>query len=150
MPDAVRSALRGGRDHHRRQQRPAFPLLTVDDAGFPHVCLLAADQIDVHEDGERLGVSVSGRGTTEFLRVRGRATLIVIEGEEAHYLKCQVVASVSVDGRTGFVLAVGSHKADSAGVDLTPIEFSFSEELATAEDWSRDLSVLRALRNIED
>lgn len=150
IPEPARLAL-GDASASTAAERPAFALLTVDDDGFPHVCLLAAQQLDLHDDPGLLGVSVAGRHTAEFLRDKGKATLVVVEGTAAHYLKCEVVADVVVERRSGFTLAVRDHKADSAGVELTPITFRFSEQLAVSERWSRDRAVLRALRHtVED
>jgi hypothetical protein len=135
----------GGAELFARPTSQAFPLLTVDAGGRPHVCLLCAAQLAVLADRQEIALSIAGRTTCENLRARPVATLVAIGGTTAHYLKGTVVRDVTVEGRAGFVLHVDDHKADSAGVELSPVLFRFSPELAIEERWSRDAAVLRAL-----
>jgi hypothetical protein len=131
-------------DHGSTSQ--AFALLTVAESGHPHVCLLSVAQVDVSGDDETVFVSIAGRTTCQNLLARGLATLIAIEGATAHYVKASVAFSTVVGGRMGFALAVDELKADSAGVELRPLSFRFSPELAIEERWSADETVLAALR----
>lgn len=145
IPDQALFAMSGDRDVLHAEHQ-AFPLLTVDDEGYPHVCLLASEQFVVEPSGEHIAVSIAGRGTAANLKARGKATLVAVEGQVAHYVKCRVVDAEVVEGREGFMLEVHGYKADSAGVDLRSLAFRFSAQLAIEERWSRDRAVLAAVR----
>ena len=67
-----------------------LPLCTVDEAGFPHVALLGVWEV-VAWDAATVRFAVAGRsGTAANLRRTGRATLIVLDGAGAHYVKLRV------------------------------------------------------------
>jgi hypothetical protein len=144
IPDEALQALSGDATAVQTEHQ-AFPLLSVDEEGFPHVCLLASEQFAVEPSGERVAVSIAGRGTAANLHARRTATLVAVAGQVAHYIKCRVVDAQVVDGRAGFLLEVQDYKADSAGVELTALAFRFSAQLAIEERWSRDRIVLAAL-----
>jgi hypothetical protein len=143
IPDMARASLSPAASESASLQ-PAFPLLTVDDDGFPHVCLLASEQVAVVGD-DLVAVSVAGSTTVRNLHDRGVATIVAVAGQFAHYLTCHVAQMCVIEGRHGFLLAVQAHKADTAGVDLSPIAFRFSPDLAIEERWHRDRAVLAAL-----
>jgi hypothetical protein len=67
-----------------------LPLCTVDEAGFPHVALLGAWEV-VAWDAVTLRVAIAGRShSAENLRRTGRATLVIVDGQGAHYVKLRV------------------------------------------------------------
>src|SRR5262249_29532951 len=108
----------------------AIPLLTVDSAGFPHVALLSRDQLRPgRPDGEPFA-SVWGPGTRANLLATRRATVVLIAAQAAYYLKLSVVRTVEHAGRLGAMLRVAGCTTDSAGVDLSPLGFRRSAELA--------------------
>jgi hypothetical protein len=123
----------------------AIPLLTVDHAGFPHVALLSRNQLRPgHHDGELLA-SVRGPGTRANLLATRRATVILVAAQAAYYLKLSVVRTVEHAGRLGVMLRIAGCTTDSAGVQLSPLGFRRSAELAEREGWDADAEVLDVL-----
>ena len=123
----------------------AIPLLTVDEAGFPHVALLSRGQLRAGQDPAELLAAVWGPGTRANLLARGRATVVLVSGQVAYYLKLTVVSTVEHAERLGVVLRLAGCTMDSAGVDLSPLGFRFSEDLAEREGWEADAQVLDLL-----
>ena len=124
----------------------AFPFLTVDAGGLPHVALLSGRELRVGGDGSLL-VAVAGAGTQANLRERGVATLVAVEGTTAHSVKLRVRSVADAPPLLGAVLDVveGGHKADSLGIPLRPIAYDVHPDLARLERWDRTDAVLRAL-----
>jgi hypothetical protein len=122
----------------------AFPFLTVDEAGFPHVALLSRAELGVSPGGEVLAVVASTR-TRSNLERGGMAGLIAVEGTTAHYAKLRVVRTIEAGPVLGCALAVAEHKADSLGIPLSPVSFTTTARIAQAEDWAASDRLLRAL-----
>jgi hypothetical protein len=123
----------------------AVPLLTVDEAGFPHVALLSRGQLRAGQHPAELLAAVWGPTTRANLLARGRATVVLVSGQVAFYLKLTVVSTVEHAQRLGVVLRMAGCTTDSAGVDLSPLGFRFSAELAEREGWAADAQVLDVL-----
>jgi hypothetical protein len=123
----------------------AIPLLTVDDAGFPHVALLSRGQLRAGQNPAELLAAVWGPGTRANLLARRRATVVLVSGQAAFYLKLTVASTVEHAQRLGVVLRAAGCTTDSAGVDLSPLGFRFSAELAEREGWAADAEVLDLL-----
>jgi hypothetical protein len=123
----------------------AIPLLTVDKAGFPHVALLSRGQLRAGRGPGELLAAVWGPGTTANLRATRRATVVLIGGQVAYYLKLSVVSTVEHAARLGVVLRLAGCSTDTAGVDLSPLGFRHSAELAEREGWDADAQVLALL-----
>jgi hypothetical protein len=123
----------------------AVPLLTVDEAGFPHVALLSRAQLRPARHPAELLAAVWGPGTRANLLARRRATVVLVSGQTAYYIKCTVAGTVEHAQRLGVVLRLAGCTADSAGVDLSPLGFRFSAELAGREGWEADAQVLDLL-----
>jgi hypothetical protein len=123
----------------------AIPLLTVDDAGFPHVALLSRAQLRPGKDAAELLAAVWGPGTRANLLARERATVVLVSGQTAYYIKCTVAGTAERAQRLGVVLRLAGCTADSAGVDLSPLGYRFSAELAGREGWAADAEVLDLL-----
>ena len=70
---------------------------------------------------------------------------MVVSGQTAYYLKLDVCATVEDAGRLGAVLRPRQCLADSAGVDLAPMAFRRSADLAARERWDDDARVLDLL-----
>ncbi|HWG02334.1 MAG TPA: hypothetical protein VG164_10890 [Trebonia sp.] len=121
VPAGLARLLAGRPDVGAAEQ--AFPLLTVDDAGFPHVALLSKAEIDVTPDGSAVLAVIASRRTRANLGRDGRAGLIAIGGTVAHYAKLSVVRAIDTPAALGCVLRVAEHKADSLGIPLSPIGF---------------------------
>jgi hypothetical protein len=123
----------------------AIPLLTVDPGGFPHVALLSRAQLrDAGTGRDLLAVVWAGR-TSAHLRATGLATVILVGGQLAWYLKMSVVGFVSREGRFGVILRLVQCVSDTAGVDLVPMGYRGSPELAVEEGWDADKEVLDVL-----
>lgn len=123
----------------------AIPLLTVDHAGFPHVALLSRNQLRPGcRDGEVLA-SVWGSRTKANLLATQRATVVLVAAQAAYYLKLSVVSTIEHSDRLGVVLRIVGCTIDSAGVDLSPLGFRRSAELAEREGWDADAVVLDLL-----
>ena len=73
----------------------ALPLLTVDEHGFPHVCLLS--RAEVEADAEEVRAVIASRRTRGNLERDGRACLVVVSGTTAHYLKMQLTRARAVE-----------------------------------------------------
>ena len=123
----------------------AYVLMTVDPWGYPHVALLSGDQVRLTLGEDELVAVVWGEHTRAHLNDTGRATLLVADDRSAHYLKLQVVDSVEQPARLGVVLRLTSWTHDTAGVDLAPMAFRRSAELAAREGWELDGAVLDLL-----
>jgi hypothetical protein len=127
------------------QHEAAFPLLTVDDEGFPHVCLLSRAELEA--DAGEVRAVIASRNTRAHLERDGRASLVVVEGTTAHYLKLAVDRSHDIDGRLAVAFSPSDHRADSLGIPLTPIGYTPSDDLSDLERW--DLSA-RGLAELRD
>lgn len=123
----------------------AFPFLTVDGEGLPHVALLSAVELAAGDDGSSVHAAMASPTTRMNLHRSGAATLVAVEGSTAHSVKLRLRRSLDAEGLLGAVLDVVSHKADSVGVALSPISYVATEELATLERWDRTARVLALL-----
>ncbi|MGP4020622.1 hypothetical protein [Saccharopolyspora sp. 5N708] len=144
VPEDLAGLLRGWPRIHVDEQ--AFPLLTVDESGFPHVALLSRAELDVDADrGAILAVVASGQ-TRANIRRCGQATLIAVHGEVAHYAKLRTASTTDQDGLLGCVFRLVSHKRDSLGIPLAPIGFQPTAEIVEMEHWARTRNLLDRLR----
>jgi hypothetical protein len=143
LPEPVAALLRGG--VHVGEPAQAFPFLTVDESGAPHVALVSGQEAAVGADGSLLVVLGSPTTRANLLR-SGRATLVAVEGVTAHSVKLALRRSVEDEGLLAAVLDVTSHKADSVGVPLSPIGYVPTDELVALEHWDRSSRVLDRLR----
>lgn len=142
LPEPVAILLRAGVQVGEPAQ--AFPLLTVDAAGHPHVALLSARELDVAGDGA-VHAALASPTTRANLSRDGRATVLAIEGTTAHTVKLQVRRTLELEGVMGVVFDTVSHKADSIGIDLSPVSFVPTEDLGRLEHWDRTARVLAEL-----
>jgi hypothetical protein len=141
VPEQVVALLTGSPAPGVEEQ--ALPFLTVDEAGFPHVALLS--RAEARADARRVVVAVASRRTRGNLLRTGRATLIGVAGDTAHYLKLEVVRTLEVDGLLGCDLRPVEHVADSAGMPLSPIGYRPTQALAEAESWQATAALLDRL-----
>src|SRR5262245_49186078 len=143
VPDQLAELLEGAPEVDADEQ--AFPFLTVDDQGFPHVALLSRSELDVQPGRAEVLAAVGSPRTRANLRRDGRAGLVAVGGTVAHYAKLRVTRSLELDGLLGCALEVVEHKGDSLGIPLQPIGFRTSAEVARAERWEASARLLRAL-----
>ena len=129
VPSVVAEVLRGHPAVGSTEQ--AFPFLTVDPAGFPHVCLLSRAELDVVDDEIR-AVIASTRSAANLER-SGLATLLAISGSTSHYLKLRMQRHRSAGGVLTAAFAVADHIVDSLGIPLTPITCLVPENLDVLE-----------------
>jgi hypothetical protein len=143
VPEEIRQALDGRPDTGAWD--PMFPLLTVDEAGYPHVCLLSRTELTTHQD--RVLAVVASRHTIENLHRDGLATLLVVSTDGALYLKMHAEHTVEAEpGVLGVSFEVRSVKRDGVGVPLEPARFLVTAGLEAAEDWYLSRQVLDQLR----
>ncbi|HLI40656.1 MAG TPA: hypothetical protein VKV35_03315 [Streptosporangiaceae bacterium] len=122
---------------------PMFPLLTADDRGFPHVCLLSRSELDA--DGQHVYAVLASRNTIANVRRDGKATLLAVGGETAVSVKLGVTESIDDDGWLGIACRVVSVKRDSLRLPLRPPQYLVSEAVSVTEDWARSERLLAAL-----
>lgn len=142
IPDEVVAALAGTPVPGVPEQ--ALPLLTMDDVGFPHVCLLS--RAEVEADTDEVRVAVASTRTRANLGRDGRACLLVVETTNAHYLKLRVTRALVNEGRLGAALELVEHRPDSLGIPLDPIRFTPTDALAQLENWDLSAGTLIAVR----
>lgn len=118
---------------------PMFPLLTVDDPGFPHVCLLSRAELGADE--RYVYAVLASPTTTANLRRRPAATLLVIAGDTAHYLKLRVARSSS-SAPLAVAFELASAATDSLSIPLTPPRYLVDSSLPVREAWSRSADLL--------
>ena len=121
----------------------AFLLLTCDATGLVDVCLLSRTEVAPAPDGVR--AVVASTKARRNLAASGRATLVVVSGDAAHYLGLEVRRTVEGDGAVGVELGVVRYLRDDVGVELHPLRFRAEERLRVAERWERTAALLARL-----
>ncbi len=123
-----------------------IPLLTVDSAGYPHVCLLSRAELDA--DADRIYAVVASPTTKSNLTRDRRATLVVFQSAAAHYCKLDVIALEEDGGHLGVAFAVSSSKVDGDGsVDMEPPRYLPTDAIASGEHWVHSRELLASLRS---
>lgn len=142
IPGDVVGALSGFPEHGAWD--PMFPLLTIDEAGFPHVCLLSRSELDADES--RIFAVVASGGTKENIRRSRVATLVVVLSDAALYCKLRATElDDSEPGLLGVAFWLHSFKSDGIGVPLKSSCFLASEEVEEQEDWTSRRRLLARL-----
>jgi hypothetical protein len=140
VPPEVVAALAGSPEVGAWE--PMFPLLTVDESGFPHVCLLSRAELD--SDLHHVYAVLASPTTVTNLSRRPAATLMVIVDDCAYYLKLGVI-HVSGSGLQAVVFEVISSVSDSLAIPLTPPRYLVASSLPVAEAWARSAELLSSL-----
>jgi hypothetical protein len=143
IPEVLRGLLDGRPAVGDREQ--AFPFLTVDEAGFPHVALLSRAEIRVGPDGREVLAVVASRRTRANLERDGRAGLVAVEGTTAHYAKLRVGRAIDAGGVLACAMSLTEYKADSLGIPLSPVSFVTTVEIARLEGWAASEELLQRL-----
>lgn len=143
LPAALAALLAGRPAADSTEQ--AFPLLTVDAAGFPHVALLSRAEVEVSPAGDALLAAIASERTRANLLRERRCTVIAVGGQTAHYAKFTVSATLSAPPLLGCELRLADYKADSLGIDLSPAEYTATSGLAQLEHWDRSQALLDRL-----
>jgi Pyridoxamine 5'-phosphate oxidase len=121
---------------------PMFPLLTVDELGFPHVCLLSRAELD--SDAASVYAALASPTTVSNLTRRPTATLMVIVDDSAYYLKLRVVRTTG-SVLTGVVFEVISSVRDSLAIPLSPPRYLVTSSLPVTEAWAQSAELLSRL-----
>lgn len=145
LPEEVREVVDGLPAVGQLDQ--AFSLLTVDPDGVVDVCLLS--RTEVATAGTRLRFVVGSSKARRNLRASGRATLVAVSGDAAHYLALQLVRSLEEDGAMAAELDVVRSLRDDLGVELLPMRFRVDEKLRMIERWDRTGELLERLARTE-
>jgi len=114
---------------------PAFALLTVDEEGSVDVCLLSRTELRASE--RSLGIVVASSKARRNLRSRGRATLLAVVDNVAHYLTLLVEQMIEEEGAMAVRMTPLRHLRDDLGIELHPILFRVDERLEVMERWER-------------
>ncbi|MDT7693735.1 MAG: hypothetical protein QOI75_3102 [Pseudonocardiales bacterium] len=146
IPVELRSALAG---------RPTvgdwdvmFPWLTIDDAGFPHVCLLSRAELDA--DRDRVHAVLASPTTISNLRRHPQATLVAIDEHAATYAKLTVARGITDGSWLGVTCTLASVKRDGLPIPLQPPRYLATDTVAASEDWQRAAQLLTRLASLRD
>ena len=120
----------------------AFPFVTVDEEGFPHVMLLCTAELLATPGREALLVAIASRNARANLARNGVATLIAADGIAAHYAKLRVHDTEEHDRFTLYSCHLAEYKRDSLGIPLRPMDFHATEEIAESERWTATRAAL--------
>lgn len=121
-----------------------IPLLTVDEAGYPHICLLSRAELDA-DTNHIYGVVASRVSKSNILRDR-RATLIVFTVGAAYYAKLDAALIKEEGHLLGVVFTLHSIKKDGdESFHMEAPRYLPTNEIALMEHWARSRSFLREL-----
>jgi hypothetical protein len=140
VPPEVLAALAGSPEVGAWE--PMFPLLTVDESGFPHVCLLS--RAELVSDLHHFYAVLASPTTVTNLSRRPAATLMVIVDDCAYYLKLGVIHA-SGSGLMAVVFEVTSSVSDSLAIPLMPPRYLVTSSLPVAESWAKSAELLSRL-----
>jgi hypothetical protein len=129
LPDDVVALLAGGtRDG---EWEPVFPLLTVDEDGFPRVCLLSRAELELDRGGLRC--VLHSRHTTANLRRVPSGLLIIVHGVTAYYLRLTVRQVLREERKMAVRFAVEAVEEDSLRTPLQAMAFLASSRVRAVE-----------------
>ena len=126
-------------------EEQAFPFITIDPAGRPHVALLSRAELEPAEDRDAVLAVTWSPHTTANLQRHGRATLLAVDGTVCHSLKLDLVRSTIDHGLFGCVFRVADHKRDTLGAPLHPLSYRTTPQIAHEEHWENSARALRRL-----
>lgn len=129
------------------QDEQAFPFVTVDEDGFPHVMLLCTAELLATDDRSALLVAVASANARANLARQGVATLIAADGIAAHYAKLRVRETEEHDHYTVYSCQLAHYKRDSLGIPLRPMDFQATQEIAENERWAGTRAALMRRRD---
>lgn len=121
------------------------PLLTVDEMGYPHVCLLS--RAELHADTNHIyAVVASPVSKSNVVRDR-RATLVLFTSRSAYYSKLDADL-IEEDGHMlGIVFSLHSMKVDGdESFHMETPRYLPTDEIALMEHWERSRTFLRRLQ----
>jgi hypothetical protein len=125
-----------------------IPLLTVDEGGHPHVCLLSRAELDA-DTNHVYAVVASPVSRSNIIRDR-RATLIIFTAKSAYYAKLDAATVEEDDHLLGVVFSLHSFKEDGDETfHMEPPRYLPTDAIALMEHWDLSRSFLRRLRSTE-
>lgn len=124
------------------QDEQAFPFVTVDEDGFPHVMLLCTAELLATPDRGALLVAIASATGRANLARDGVATLIAADGAAAHYAKLRVLDTEEHDHFAVYTCHVAHYKRDSLGIPLRPMDFHATKQVAENERWAATRAAL--------
>jgi len=133
VPGEIRDMLHGRPQVGAAEQ--AFPFLTVDAEGFPHVALLSRAELDPGARPQAVLAVVHSAGPRANVLRSRRALLVSIAGATAHYSKLALTRSIEAEGFLVCAFEMVADKADTIGVPIEPTLFPASERVAAIERW---------------
>lgn len=142
LPAGVARLLAGMPSHGSLEQ--AFPLLSVDAMGLPHVCLLSRAQLEPLPSG--VLALVGSPGTRANIARTGVATLIAVDEDGAHYCKLRRTHSLETPWALAAAFTLVGYKPDPSPVPLAPMAYVPDRGLEEAERWSQGVALLGQLR----
>ena len=146
VPEAVRAAVTGLPVIGELDQ--AFLLLTAHTSGPVDVCLLSRTELRATSDSVLL-VTTSSKARHN-LADNGRATLVAVSADAAHYLALQLRRSVADDDALACEFTVTRALKDAIGVELSCLRFRVEEKLRLQERWQRTAEMLDRLESVTD
>lgn len=138
VPDTVRAAVAGLPVVGELDQ--AFLLLTAHTSGPVDVCLLSRTELRATSHSVLL-VTTSSKARRN-LADNGRATLVAVTADAAHYLALQLRRSVADEDALACEFTVARALEDAMGVELHCLQFRVEERLRLAERWQRTADLL--------
>jgi hypothetical protein len=120
-----------------------YPMLTVDDTGFPHVCLLS--RAELNADRRNIYAVLASPQTIVNVRRTGKITLITFGADTATYLKLRITESVEDKNLFGIICKISSVKRDTLHIPLRPPQYLVTDALPETEDWARSARVMTQL-----
>lgn len=120
----------------------AFPFVTIDENGFPHVMMLCTAELLATPERDAILVAIASRTAQANIARTPLATLIAADGDAAHYTKLRVHDTTRHEGFVVYTCHVAHHKRDSLGIPLRPMDFRATEEVAENERWTNTRAVL--------
>jgi hypothetical protein len=146
VPELVRAAVTGLPVVGELDQ--AFLLLTAHTSGPVDVCLLSRTEVRATSHSILL-VTTSSKARHN-LADNGRATLVAVTADAAHYLALQLRRSVAADDALACEFGVTRALEDAMGVELHCLRFRVEERLRLQERWQRTADLLDRLDSVAD
>lgn len=121
-----------------------IPLLTVDNGGYPHVCLLSRAELDA--DTNHIYAAVASTVSKSNILRDQRATLIIFTPSAAYYSKLDVALTKEDGNLLGVVFTLHSIKEDGdESFHMEPPSYLPTDAIASTERWERSRSLLHDL-----
>ena len=123
-----------------------IPLLTVDEAGYPHVCLLS--RAELNADSSHVYAVVASPVTKSNLLRDRRATLVVFTPRSANYAKLDANGFKENGHLMGIVFDLHSMKEDgNESFHMEVPRYMPTDEIATMEHWDLTRALLADLQS---